>query len=65
MLTILLRIHQISIDLIEGFSSTHHGMMHACGHDGHIAIGLGVATVLNLYRDSLNIKICLKGTVGI
>ncbi|MDR2869168.1 MAG: amidohydrolase [Deferribacteraceae bacterium] len=27
----------------EGFASTNHGYMHACGHDGHMAIGLGVA----------------------
>ncbi|RQG89194.1 amidohydrolase [Natrarchaeobius halalkaliphilus] len=25
----------------EGFRSEHDGYMHACGHDGHIAIGLG------------------------
>ncbi|WP_331236122.1 amidohydrolase [Natronorarus salvus] len=27
----------------EGFQSTHAGEMHACGHDGHTAIGLGLA----------------------
>ena len=27
----------------EGFYSQNPGVMHACGHDGHIAIGLGVA----------------------
>lgn len=27
----------------ENFSSTNPGYMHACGHDGHTAIGLGVA----------------------
>jgi aminobenzoyl-glutamate utilization protein A len=26
----------------EGFRSVHEGAMHACGHDGHTAIGLGV-----------------------
>ncbi|MFC4098467.1 N-acetyldiaminopimelate deacetylase [Paenibacillus xanthanilyticus] len=26
------------------FKSTHEGMMHACGHDFHMAIGLGVLT---------------------
>lgn len=30
----------------EGFASAHPGRMHACGHDGHTAIGLGVATAL-------------------
>ncbi|MXR21568.1 amidohydrolase [Halobacterium bonnevillei] len=26
----------------EGFRSDHEGYMHACGHDGHTTIGLGV-----------------------
>jgi aminobenzoyl-glutamate utilization protein A len=30
----------------EGFASTHPGVAHACGHDGHAAVGLGVAAVL-------------------
>jgi len=30
----------------EGFASVNKGAMHACGHDGHTAIGLGVAEVL-------------------
>jgi aminobenzoyl-glutamate utilization protein A len=30
---------------VDGFRSTADGEMHACGHDGHIAIGLGVASV--------------------
>src|SRR5207249_2354832 len=30
----------------EGFASARPGYMHACGHDGHMAVGLGVATVL-------------------
>lgn len=29
-----------------GFASTVDGVMHSCGHDGHIAIGLGVARLL-------------------
>ncbi|MFC2030877.1 amidohydrolase [Chloroflexota bacterium] len=32
--------------LQEGFASVNEGVMHACGHDGHTAIGLGVAEVL-------------------
>lgn len=27
----------------QGFASTHPGLMHACGHDGHTAVGLAVA----------------------
>ncbi len=34
----------------EGFASTHAGAMHACGHDGHTAIGLGLAEVLAARR---------------
>jgi aminobenzoyl-glutamate utilization protein A len=29
-----------------GFASQNEGIMHACGHDGHVAIGLGVAEAL-------------------
>ena len=38
----------------EGFRSENPGVMHACGHDGHTAIGLGVATVLAAHRDMLH-----------
>lgn len=38
----------------EGFASVNEGMMHACGHDGHAAIGLGVAEVLMQIRESLH-----------
>jgi aminobenzoyl-glutamate utilization protein A len=41
----------------EGFASVNHGMMHACGHDGHATIGLGVAKIL------MDIKEALHGTV--
>lgn len=41
----------------EGFASINEGAMHACGHDGHTAIGLGVAEVL------INLRENLRGTV--
>jgi aminobenzoyl-glutamate utilization protein A len=37
----------------EGFASVNAGAMHACGHDGHTAMGLGVAEVLAGLRDRL------------
>jgi amidohydrolase len=39
------------------FASTRQGLMHACGHDLHTAIGLGVAQLLAPLADQL------KGTV--
>lgn len=40
------------------FQSKHDGVMHACGHDGHIAIALGAAKVLSEFKDEIcgNIK---------
>lgn len=35
------------------FRSAHEGMMHACGHDMHVAIQLGVAKILAPMRDHL------------
>ena len=35
------------------FVSTHPGVMHACGHDGHTAMLLGAARVLASQRDAL------------
>lgn len=43
----------------EGFSSKNRGVMHACGHDGHTAIGLGLAEALFLVKDKLAGKIQL------
>lgn len=37
------------------FKSTHEGMMHACGHDFHMAIGLGVLTHFAHHRMSDNL----------
>ncbi|PHM71879.1 amidohydrolase [Xenorhabdus kozodoii] len=43
----------------EGFSSRNANMMHACGHDGHTAIGLGLANILKEYENQLTGKIKL------
>lgn len=37
----------------EGFASVNDGAMHGCGHDGHAAIGLGLATSLTRAQDEL------------
>jgi len=36
------------------YASQNPGVMHACGHDGHTAIGLTVARLLNEHRDEIN-----------
>lgn len=41
------------------FKSTHEGMMHACGHDGHMAIKLVLAKYLVENREKLNCNILL------
>ncbi|MEE3419630.1 MAG: amidohydrolase [Lachnospiraceae bacterium] len=38
----------------EGFHSKHQGIMHACGHDNHITVGLGTAACLARHRDELH-----------
>ena len=39
------------------FSSCMPGLMHACGHDAHMASLLGAAKVLSLHRDELKRKV--------
>ena len=62
--TVALRVDMDANDLIEaaeekhrpfreGFASVNKGAMHACGHDGHTATGLGVAEVLAGLKDRL------------
>lgn len=43
-------------NLLE-FASVNEGEMHACGHDGHITIGLGVAHWLMENKDKLKGKV--------
>lgn len=43
----------------EGWASGEEGVMHACGHDGHIAIGLGVARVLRPLLETANGKLMI------
>lgn len=41
------------------YASENTGVMHACGHDGHIAIGVTVAKLLSGHRDDIHGKIKL------
>lgn len=36
------------------YRSQHEGIMHACGHDGHVAIALGTAYYLSQNRDNFS-----------
>lgn len=38
----------------EGFASVTPGVMHACGHDGHAAVGIGTAMLLRELRGQLH-----------
>ncbi len=42
-----------------GFRSTHPKCMHACGHDAHGAIGVGVAKLLCACKDQLRGRVLL------
>jgi len=44
---------------LEGFRSVNDGVMHACGHDGHITMGLAVAELLMAHRNELKGKLKL------
>lgn len=39
------------------FSSLNQGFMHACGHDGHISMGLGTALWLSQNKDKFSGKV--------
>ena len=41
------------------YSSLVDGIMHACGHDGHTAVGMAVAELLSRYKDSIKGRIKL------
>jgi amidohydrolase len=60
--TLMIRADMDALPLKEDtglpFASEHEGVMHACGHDAHMAMVLGAATVLNKIKNELkgNIK---------
>jgi amidohydrolase len=53
--TVLLRFDMDALPIQEAndvpYRSQTPGVMHACGHDAHVAIGIGVATLLAQHRD--------------
>ena len=59
--TLLIRSDMDALPITEEtgleFASGHAGAMHACGHDGHMSMVLGAATVLSKIKDHL------KGTI--
>ena len=39
--------------LESGFQSLHAKEMHACGHDGHVTIGLGLAKLISEHKEEM------------
>jgi amidohydrolase len=72
--TLLLRFDMDALPIVEetgaDYASQNQGVMHACGHDGHTAIGLTVAKILHAHREQLagTVKFCFQpseeGTSG-
>ena len=64
--TLLLRFDMDALPINEDtgaeYASTNPGVMHACGHDGHTAIGLTVAKMLHTHRNELagSVKFCFQ-----
>lgn len=54
---LLLRFDMDALPIVEEtgaeYASQTHGVMHACGHDGHTAVGLTVARMLHEQREDL------------
>ena len=55
--TLLIRFDMDALPIVEEtgaeYASQNSGVMHACGHDGHTAIGLTVAKLLHAHRNEL------------
>jgi amidohydrolase len=55
--TVMLRFDMDALPMQEfnevEYASQTPGVMHACGHDGHVAIGMGVAVLLQQRREEL------------
>lgn len=64
--TLLVRFDMDALPITEDtgaeYASQNNGVMHACGHDGHVSVGLTVAKMLHSRRDQLagTIKFCFQ-----
>ena len=60
-ITVLVRADMDALPIHElnevDYASTETGKMHACGHDAHTAIALGVAKLFSQYRDQVRGRI--------
>ena len=56
--TLMIRTDMDALPICEAtglpFSSTHEGSMHACGHDGHMAMALATASILNQNKEKFS-----------
>ncbi len=61
--TIMLRADMDALPIVEERTHTYvsqaHGVMHACGHDGHVAMLLGAAALIADRKDELAGTVCL------
>lgn len=55
---VLLRFDMDALPIVEetgaAYASQTEGVMHACGHDSHTAVGLSVAKLLHKHKDEFN-----------
>ena len=54
-----LPIHETLNEKNQTYCSKNDGVMHACGHDGHMAVGLGLAEILSEHKSEIGGEIRL------